>query len=692
MFKFILAAIFCGLALTCLGATNGGSQGRLSALIDSNNEAAITYFTTLLTEAQTDAEVQKICYSVIMEQVLEKFDSAEDRANSLLSQCLAIELFTEDCEDCDLPSQGEPEKVVVDPKNLIPTQPPKTPSDEDTPTKGEAPIKEGTKGEAPDAPEAPTRDDNAGHHPAPGSGDGDSTEPEAPEAPSSSDREAPEEPEAPEKETEEPEVDFGSIWFYQASYYIEDLTADRECMRMDTVKADTGLMAELYDICILVEDGWLYLTFQETADSDAEKVLIIGEDSRTYSVTYDTEVEVFTVSQGLWDGTYYKHQDSHEIESMYLASVWKLYLSGDASPYVLQSKYVVVVDETYIASTMVDLFEETCFTPTEGRLMDIEVCVSYSTNGVAEVWADGLLVRKLYDVEGGCLEIEYTTQDDCLRLSSQRGTLLEILISTEILFVAGEGVIAEKATGETLSISIEYDVDGDILQYDCINLYNHKSLDLVLYSTVNILCVYCIQVTINSDDAIDPAHCGIGFYGKEKQSSVYTRFEEIDRKLTIIYETTTENLHILYGDEQLSLYADEIFYFIETIQEHSLEALVGDLDSDYLTGSLSTAACQRDDGDVCHLILAGQDICITCDDDGCYIGSTKNGIYSAGKLYSGDWDQVKVYEYDNEDYEDAYKYCLSFHAADGDIINHCLMIEQLEMYRDTLTKYPIFTL
>ena len=318
----------------------------------------------------------------------------------------------------------------------------------------------------------------------------------------------------------------------------------------------------------------------------------------------------------------------------------------------------------------------------------MEICIDYCTKNDVKLWVNGMLVREFSEVKGGYLNIEYSTVDDCLRFYSSNWMLVEIVISTEVLYIAGEGIIAEKDMGDTLIVSLDYDDEGDTLQYDCMNLYNVETTDYVLYSSVNIICVYCRKDIDPGEDA----QCGIGIYTKEKETSVFTSFEQIDKTLSVTYETGPEMLHIQYGDEQVSMYADELFYYIETIQEHQLNPLMGELDSDYLTGSLSTADCMIADGNTGKLVLGGYGLSFACNMDGCYLGATESGMFLAAKWYAGPFDMINAYAFKDDEMSDAYEYCLSFYTTDGNVINHCLMIEQVSMYRDVLTQYPIWTM
>jgi len=721
MTKILLAFLVSALAVLALAGNVEISQERLNSLIDSDEAAAIKYLESLYERCETPEDRVQVC-QLIKEKIWDKFPSEEEKEDSPLFKCYDDEVDARGPKARGIPTIKKP-----DPRDIWKPDTPEKP--ERTGEKGEHPEEpersgeagdapsepEGPEGTSEEAPEAPTRDEEENEAPTrDGTGenvDEPHDEPDVPETPTV-ETTVPDEPEEPEVETEEPsapevptnentEPDVPDvpeqvitaptllIETYKANFYKNYESLDTDCFRDsidDVKKLNSGLMATLYDICIVEEDGFLYLVFYPTVYSGGYQVLVLGEDSVSYNVGYDTTEEDFTISEGIFDGTNYKHTNSHIVELRFLMSVYEQYLSGSAQPYPIQAKWLAYIDETYTVCLNVNLKSFECFTPTQGRLSGIELCVKYPKAKLAQVYANGVLVKETTDITGSKIEVEYLTQDDAVKLYSETGVLKFVVISSEILYVVGAGTIGVRASLPSFSASLEYDPDGPVAQYDCINVYNEDSEDYVLYSEVNILCLYCDTV----ED--EPVECGIGLYSKEKEQSSYTTFGEIDRKLTLIYETSTETIHVLYGDEELSFYADELFYFIISIQEQSLQPMFDSIPSSYLTRTVSTADCQASSLEVCTMSLAGWSLSLTCVNDGCYIGKLSGSTFLGSKLYGGDWVQAQTYAVEDADMADTYEYCLSLESADGEYLNHCLMDDQVQMYVETLTKYPVYTL
>lgn len=474
-----------------------------------------------------------------------------------------------------------------------------------------------------------------------------------------------------------------TIKIYQANLYANYQAQSTPCFsaaNSNGQRIDSGLMAVLDDICIVEIDGLSYIRFY----SPGTNVFLLGSSLKSYKISYQTESEKFMIVYGEYTGGIFYQQGSLSVLSMFLQNVYETALIGALVPKPLEPSWIEFIDISYSAGIEVQKGSQNCLVFLQGRLADTEICVAYSASGTVFTYANGSLVSEDEGVVGPSVIIQYSTWDDVLVFKATLGKVLFSIISSEILFVANVGTIPETG-GETLSISLEYSpTDPSVVQYECMNLYNDQSGDYVLNPEVNILCVFCDHLP-NSN-----ARCGISLYSKERASSYYSILPIIEQALTLTYETSSETITVALGEKEVSFYADEIFYYLYTMQDHTLHSFYGFLEPSGMTGLILTSNCLLAENAVGAFDLGGYSAGVTCEETGCYIGVIEDGTFLATKRYEGEFTTMRTYFFAGTN-ADSDEYCLSFVGNLG-TINHCLMLEQVQMYMKSLSSYPILTL
>lgn len=483
-----------------------------------------------------------------------------------------------------------------------------------------------------------------------------------------------------------------------------------------------GVIFEDWDIknlCIVESDDVLFLVGQESGTNRELKIIKLGSFDYAFRIKYYVDFETVAVqrssSSSSTSSSTFKVSEETELQAHFLTAYFHT-----ASDYEdiendsgVQKRYIYPYlvawskdgEGDFEITVGLSQSDSACFTPCEGRLEDVEICIDFSVEGVIDMYGDGVFVarsRRTYE-DYSRIAVVYSSQDSILRVSEYTlktgvGDELYIVPALDVLWIVYEGDLPTQGTGE-LTLTVDKDVDED---YYCVTFRSILIARSALYPVIQGMCIICEDET----SGIEERNICLVYFYLYDDSTVYTHSNFTlsgDSSLSanqadFTFDLESDMFKITFTGFDKNLLAQREYTFTKFTEE-IVEWAESPLD--YPIVSLNSQqyqfAIQSESGlyDSFHKLPSlsfdayNEGWGIFCNEYRCILGFVRQYLAVGAKVYTGRWTNLLVTAYGDNEEE---LICLGLGSSPENLgINDCQTKDQWRRYQNIIPQYPVWT-